>query len=158
MDPAVRREVLRLVPYGLYAVTCAAGERHTGFTATWLTQCSFEPPLLALGVRPDSLAAELIAESGAFVVNFVGRDRTDLLQAFFRPVARSGDKLAGWELLPGPTGPPILAVAVAWLACRVVDRAAPGDHIVFFAEVVEAGRPSAAEPIRLADTPWHYGG
>ena len=48
---ADRRACLRLLSYGLYAVTVRRGSEHGGFTANWLTQVSFDPPLLALSVE-----------------------------------------------------------------------------------------------------------
>ncbi|HLX41766.1 MAG TPA: flavin reductase, partial [Ktedonobacteraceae bacterium] len=47
MDPKIKRQVLRTFTYGLYAVSCANEGEVNAFTANWLTQVSFEPPLIA---------------------------------------------------------------------------------------------------------------
>ncbi|MCC7490831.1 MAG: flavin reductase family protein [Fimbriimonadaceae bacterium] len=158
MDEKARKAALRLVPYGLYAVTCGQGDQANGFTASWLTQCSFDPPLLVLGVQPHTTSYQLIKEGGCFVVNFVDPEQAALLQMLLKPVARVGNKLAGQEIVTGQTGVPILQQAVAWLECRVVAESQPGDHALFVAEVVEAGRPSDRRPLVLSDTPWTYAG
>ncbi|MBV9231445.1 MAG: flavin reductase, partial [Chloroflexi bacterium] len=50
MDPAIKKQALRLFTYGLYAIACADDSDVNAFTANWLTQVSFEPPLLAVSV------------------------------------------------------------------------------------------------------------
>lgn len=158
MDPAIRKDVLRLVPYGLYAVTCRHGDQTNAFTASWLTQCSFDPPLVALAVRADSLSYELIDRSGGYVVNFVSRNELELLKLLLKPVAKVGDKLAGRDIRDSSVGAPILTDAVGWLACRVTERSVPGDHALFIAEVVDCGRRGDEAALVLADTPWSYAG
>lgn len=158
MDLQAKREALCLIPYGLYAVTCNDGAQRTAFTASWLTQCSFEPPLVAMAVRRDSLPSHLIAAAGSFAINFVGPEHMELLKQLVKPASQVGDKLAGQAVRDGETGAPLLACAVAWLECRVIEQVAPGDHSLVIGEVVAAGRPSEQRPLILADTPWRYGG
>ncbi|MGH2515900.1 MAG: flavin reductase, partial [Ktedonobacterales bacterium] len=50
MDEAVKKEALRLFTYGLYAITCGDATERNAFTANWLSQVSFDPPLVALSV------------------------------------------------------------------------------------------------------------
>jgi len=158
LDLQAKREALCLIPYGLYAVTCNDGSQRTAFTASWLTQCSFEPPLVAMAVRRDSLPAHLITAAGSFAINFVGAEQMDLLKALVKPASQVGDKLAGRNVRDGETGAPLLDCAVAWLECRVTEQVTPGDHTLVIGEVVEAGRSGQERPLVLADTPWRYGG
>ena len=51
LDANARRTVLRLFTYGLYVVGVSDGDDANVFTANWLTQVSFDPPLLALSVE-----------------------------------------------------------------------------------------------------------
>ncbi|MBI2300235.1 MAG: flavin reductase [Armatimonadetes bacterium] len=158
MDAATRKEVLRLVPYGLYAVLTGTGDEVLGFTGSWLTQCSFDPPLLAVGVRNGSRGHALIESSGVLVLNFVRRDRQGLLQALFQACGVEDGRLADCELVPGGLGVPRLAEAVAWVECRVAGVLPTGDHTLFICDVVDVGRPVGEPPLLMADTPWHYAG
>ena len=158
MDQQAKRDALCLIPYGLYAVTCDDGSQRTAFTASWLTQCSFEPPLVAMAVRRDSLPSHLIHAAGSFAINFVGPERMDLLKLLVKPASQVGDKLAGYPTQPGETGAPLLDCAVAWLECKVSETVTPGDHTLVIGEVVAAGRSGQEQPLVLADTPWRYGG
>ncbi len=60
MDPALKKQALRLFTYGLYAVTSAQGDDINAFTANWLTQVSFEPPLLAVSIENNSKSLPMI--------------------------------------------------------------------------------------------------
>src|SRR3954453_22690405 len=64
MDEAAKKTVLRLFPYGLYAVTATDGAVASGMTANWLTQVSFEPPLVAVAVERDARTLALIRAAG----------------------------------------------------------------------------------------------
>lgn len=52
MDPNAKKTTLRMIPYGLYVLTAASGDRVAAATVNWVTQASFEPPLVAVGVKP----------------------------------------------------------------------------------------------------------
>ena len=54
MDPKVKKQALRTFTYGLYAISCVEGETVNMFTANWLSQVSFEPPLVAVSVENAS--------------------------------------------------------------------------------------------------------
>ncbi|HYF45214.1 MAG TPA: flavin reductase family protein, partial [Acidimicrobiales bacterium] len=70
----LRRRVLWTLPSGLYVVGSRAGERRNGMTINWVTQVSFEPKLLAIGVEKAAFTHELIFEGGVFALNTVSRE------------------------------------------------------------------------------------
>ncbi len=160
MDPQAKKHALRQITYGLYVLTAAhAGEVAAG-TVNWLSQASFEPPLVMVGVKRDSRLHELIEKSGRFAVNILASGQKDIAAAFFRPTQVEGDRINGLPFEPGPTtGAPLLLDAPAWFEAQVVDAVKRGDHTVFVAEVVEAGvRDPNARPLVMWETGWFYGG
>ena len=60
MDEDAKRKVLRRIPYGMYVMTSIADGRPAASTLTWLSQCSFHPPLVMIGVQTNSLVHEAI--------------------------------------------------------------------------------------------------
>jgi len=50
MDPNAKKTALRMIPYGLFVLTAAKGDRVSAGTVNWVTQASFAPPLVAVGV------------------------------------------------------------------------------------------------------------
>ena len=160
MDEDARRKVLRQVPYGMYVMTAVEEGTPAASTLTWLSQCSFHPPLVMIGIQTNSLMHAAVEKSGAVAVNFLAADQKEIAERFFKPPKVEDRKLHGLPFEPGPvTGAPLLPDLPAWLETRVVDRVTRGDHEVFVCEVVGAGvrRPDFT-PLLLGATPWSYGG
>jgi flavin reductase (DIM6/NTAB) family NADH-FMN oxidoreductase RutF len=161
MDEEAKRQVLRQVPYGMFVMTATAGGKPAASTLTWMSQCSFHPPLVMIGVQSNSLTHAAIEKSGTLAVNFLAENQREIAEKFFRPPedADSGH-LHGLPCEPGPeTGSPLLTDLPAWIEARVTDRVERGDHTVYVCEVVGAGaRESDFQPLLLASTSWNYGG
>ena len=147
-----------MLTYGLYVVTARDGERVGAGTITWLSQSSFEPPLVMIGVQRESTLNEVIVASRAFAVHILGKSQKKLATAFFKTAAVQGDQLSGFSFAAGVTGAPVLADVPAWFECRVTDQIDRGDHTVFVAEVVDAGVRREEEPLTLKDAGFNYGG
>lgn len=160
MDAELKKHSLRMLTYGLYVLTAAAGEEIAAGTVNWLSQASFEPPLIMAAVKKDSHVHALIERSGMMAVNILKAGQKEIAAAFFRPSQVEGEKINGLAFERGPqSNAPLLLDAPAWFEARVTDTVARGDHTVLVAEVVEAGvRDFEAAPLVLRDTGWFYGG
>ena len=140
MDTNAKKTALRMIPYGLYVLTCEASDgRVAAATVNWVTQASFEPPLVAVGVKGDSAAHAILQESGAFALNVLGKDQQGLAFAFFKSLERDGDSIGGEKFSAGESGSPILENAAAFVDCRLTEFAKGGDHSIFIGEVIDAG-------------------
>lgn len=96
MNEDAKKTALRMIPYGLYVLTAKGGDgKVAAATVNWVTQTSFAPPLVALGVKADSAAHAIIKESGQFVLNVLGKDQGKAAFAFFKPVEPEGDTIGG---------------------------------------------------------------
>ncbi len=160
MDPQDKKTALRAINYGLYVLTATDGENYGAGGTNWLTQASFDPPLVVAGVKVDSGSAAIIESTGAFAVSVLGAEQLDIGKAFFRSTSVEGDMINGQGFEPGPaTGSPLLVECAYWFEARVTDTVKRGDHTVFVAEVVEAGvRDDSVVPLLLRDTGMSYGG
>lgn len=139
MDPQARKTALRMIPYGLYVLT---SESPTGTvaasTVNWVTQASFEPPLVAVGVKRDSGAHSIIKASRSFALNVLGKGQQGLAFKFFKSLERDGDTIGGEKFSKGSSGAPILASTIAAIECRLVETIERGDHSIFLGEVLDA--------------------
>jgi flavin reductase (DIM6/NTAB) family NADH-FMN oxidoreductase RutF len=158
MPSADSKRALRLLTYGLYIATargpagCAAG------TITWLSQSSFDPPLLMAGIKRRGSLHRAIEAAGAFAVHIVGRSQKEMAVRFFRSTRATGDALHGYAFEDGRTGAPVLLDPPAWLECRVLEEIRHGDHAIFVAEVVAGGVRRDEHPLTLRDAGFRYGG
>lgn len=160
LDQAAKKKVLRDFTYGLYAVTAAhEGERGV-FTANWLSQASFEPPLVMLSVENDSSTLPLIRASGRFVVCPLDETQRSLAAALGKPKARAGDKFATLELqiVETASGDPALADSLGYVVCQVQSESPAGDSAVFIGEVIEARSFSDAPPLEMRAAGFRHAG
>ncbi len=140
MDPNAKKTTLRMIPYGLYVLTAAHQDgRVAAATVNWVTQASFEPPLVVVGVKADSGAHALIKDTKAFALNVLGKGQQGLAFTFFKPAERKGDTISGEPFRPGTTGAPILTSTPAFIECTLEATVEKGDHSIFVGKVVEVG-------------------
>lgn len=149
MDQDAKKTALRMIPYGLYVLTAESpGGRTAAACVNWVTQASFQPPLVAVGVKADSAVHEVIQETKAFALNVLGKGQQGVAFAFFKPVERREGFLGDEPIRRGVTGAPVLENAPACVECRLLDTVARGDHSLFVGEVVAAvvHRPPQGRP------------
>jgi len=140
MDDNSKKTALRMIPYGLYVMTSEDKDgRISAATVNWVTQASFKPPLLAVGVKADSQIHDIIKTAGNFALNVLGKGQQGAAYAFFKPAERNGQKISGEPFHAGSTGAPILDNTPAFIECRLVTTVEEGDHSIFLGEVVDAG-------------------
>jgi flavin reductase (DIM6/NTAB) family NADH-FMN oxidoreductase RutF len=139
MDPNAKKTALRMIPYGLYVLTAESGADTAAATVNWVTQTSFVPPLVAVGVKADSHTHAVIKQASAFALNVLGKGQETVAYTFFKPAERQGATISGHPYRAGSTGAPILASAPAFVECRLVATVEKGDHSLFVGEVVDAG-------------------
>jgi flavin reductase (DIM6/NTAB) family NADH-FMN oxidoreductase RutF len=140
MDPNAKKTALRMIPYGLYVLTAKGKDGAiAAATVNWVTQASFAPPLVVVGVKADSGAHAVIKNAGAFALNVLGKGQQAAAFAFFKPVTHDGDRINGEAFRAGSSGAPILAAVPAFVECTLVDTLEKGDHSIFVGEVVDAG-------------------
>lgn len=128
------------------------GARHGGvdraYTSHWVTQVSFEEPIVMASVSPRHDTYPLMIASGEFSVSILAADQITEGQYFSYPGRKfrrlADEYLRAWP--DDPDGPPVVPNAIAWLRCRIFDQVAMEDHQLLFARVVEVVEGRLREP------------
>jgi len=145
VSPAVLREVLGHFATGVVVVTARRDDDTLlGFTCQSFVSLSLDPPLVSFAPSRTSSTWPRIREVGAFCVNVLAADHSELSTAF----ARSGstiDKFAGVDWCPAPSGAPVLEGVIAWVDCTLWTEHDGGDHTIAVGRVTNLG----ADPARL---------
>jgi flavin reductase (DIM6/NTAB) family NADH-FMN oxidoreductase RutF len=161
MDDKQKKELLKMIPYGLYVITAISQDEKTknGFSGSWLSQVSFKPPLIMIGSQKDSLSTKLILESKKFVINFVDESQSEIVKHFFKSAHTTNDKLSEHEWKVGKkTGCPILKDGLGYFECEVREKLIPGDHAIIIGEIVNAEQLGQGSALHMRHTPWNYNG
>lgn len=160
----LRRRVLWTMPYGLYVVgSTDGGSRRNGMTTNWVTQLSFDPKWVGVGIERTAFTHELIEAGGCFSVCMIDRADRAIVRKFTKPVDvdLEASTLNGFPYCERVTGAPILRQSVAFLDCAVRDSMVAGNHTFFAGEVVDCGffaDDESTPVLRMEDTRMNYGG
>jgi flavin reductase (DIM6/NTAB) family NADH-FMN oxidoreductase RutF len=114
------------------------------YTSHWVSQVSFEEPIVMASVSPKHDTFGLLERSGLFSVSMLAGDQIAEGQYFSYP----GRKFAYVcpEFVEDWDGLPIVRNSIAHLRCEVFDRKTMLDHELFFARVVATKEGRLREP------------
>lgn len=157
------KDALSMMPYGFYSITSTDGDTNNAMVANWVSQVSFDPRLIAMGIQKTSFSHGLIEKGKVFAINLFNKKDVDFIKPFTKSRSKNPAKMDDAEFTPGPiTGCPILKGAAAYIECKVVAiHDDGGDHSLIVGEVVGAGvnKPGdASETLTLLDLGWSYAG
>jgi len=149
IDQVLKRSLGQMM-HGVQVV----GAHHDGvsraYCSHWVSQVSFEEPILMASVSPKHDTYPLLVATGQFAVSVLAGDQVAAGQYFSYP-GRKFRYLADEFLVKFPgTELPVVRDAIAWLQCQVFDTKEMADHVLFFARVV------AVQPGRLKEPPLLY--
>lgn len=161
-------QALKKITYGFYIVTTRKSSEEmstrdkdyiAAATVSWVSQASFDPPLVTVAIQKHTDLHETIEKSRVFAVNIVGKDDRDMLKPFAEKCTVEDGKINGYSFQDGETGAPILDDVPAYFECKVVEDVSQGDHSVYVGEVVGGETRNAdAVPLVEWETNLHYGG
>lgn len=133
IDPDLQREVMGRFATGVTVVTTRHGEEISGMTANAVVSLSLDPPLILVCVDLEGSMHGLLKAGGCFAVNVLKADQQELSTRFAKPGPKD---FSGIELTEAQTGAPILAGALAYADCKVVDIVRGGDHDMFIGQML----------------------
>ena len=144
-----KKKVLRMFTYGLYALTVADVREGHAATVNWVTQTSFDPPLVAVSVEKSSRSITLVREHQAFAINIYGSDQREIAGRLGRRFANRSDKFGNVPWDTAVTGAPLLADSLGYVECVVKGELDSGDSVLFLGEVVGAGVRNSGAPLTM---------
>ncbi len=158
IDLEAKKVLLRKIPHGLFICGVRDGEIVNGFTASWVTQGSFEPPLVVMAVRSEGSSHEIISRTKLFSLNVLRADQKELAAIFFKPQSALGGRFEAAPFSFGELGLPLIDDSIGGIECEVVGKVENGDHTIFVGEVKTAKLINDTDALNLSSTGWSYGG
>lgn len=129
-------KALGRVPSGLFVLTSKYNDKASAMLASWVQQAAFEPPAVSVAVARQRWISDLIRRSGRMALSIIPKDDTALMKHYARGLSETDDPFDGVRTMDAPSGVPVLADAVAFLDCRLVQTVDFGaDHEMFLAEI-----------------------
>lgn len=142
-------ETLGKITYGLYVLTAKKGEEINGMIASWVSQVSYDPPLVMVGVRKNRYTHKMIEETGIFALHVLAKEDINLVSRFKWPDPKK--KFEGLKWTTKTTGAPILEQTLAYMDCKLTDTVNTGDHTLFIGQIIEAYTLKQGVPLTSLD-------
>ncbi len=154
---------LKMMPYGFYAFTTKSDDDANIMVVNWVSQVSFSPRLLAVGIQNYCHSYGVVKAGGVFGLNIFLQADEEALKPALGGRAKKPDKMKEADTVPAPvTGVPVMAGAAAFIECKVrqiVDIG--GDHDIVVGEAINAEIVKEAAPpdvLSLTQMGWSYAG
>ncbi len=129
-----------LRPFCNIIVSCRGknGENNA-LAVAYACNCSYDPPMIMIGIVPDRYSYQMIKDTGVFVVNLVSTANKREFWYLGNHSGRDKDKFKELDLNYKDAvkiDAPILTDFPVNIECEVVDSIKPGSHEMFAAKIV----------------------
>jgi flavin reductase (DIM6/NTAB) family NADH-FMN oxidoreductase RutF len=128
-----------LQPETKVLVSCRglSGENNV-LAVAYCCNCSYDPPMVMVGIVPSRYSYKLIKESGCFVVNLVEKGYGEVFRYMGSHSKRNEDKLSRMNVKISDgikVNAPVLDDCPVNIECRVVDSIVTGSHEMFVGKI-----------------------
>jgi len=143
IDPTTKRSLGQMIK-GVQVVAAHHDGETRAYTSHWVTQVSFEEPIVMASVSPKHDTWPLIEASGRFTVSLLAADQIAEGQYFSYPGHRF--RRVASEYLTSIDGHPVVPGCISWFTCDVFDRTRMVDHELVFGRITASGLGRLEEP------------
>ncbi|WP_373898643.1 flavin reductase family protein [Haloimpatiens sp. FM7315] len=120
-------------------VSCrGANGKNNALAVAYCCNCSYNPPMIMVGITPSRYSYNIIKETGAFAVNIVTEDQKDIFDYMGSHSGRDEDKFAKLNIKVEEgikVNVPLIGECPVNIECKVVDSILTGSHEMFVGKV-----------------------
>ena len=82
MNEKYRQQSLRMFSYGVYILSSVNEGEYCVSTITWVSQASFEPPMISVCIKRNSVSYEIVKKREEFILHLLGDNQKKWRQLF----------------------------------------------------------------------------
>ncbi|MFA6812530.1 MAG: flavin reductase family protein [Bacteroidaceae bacterium] len=134
---ANKKSALRPMPKIVVTVRDKEG-RDNALVVGYCGNCSYDPPMIMVGIVPTRYSYHMIKENGAFVAHLLTKDQKALYECCGTESGRDGDKLKeyGIKLTDAKhVNAAVIDECPVAIECTVVESIKTGSHEMFIGKV-----------------------
>ncbi len=134
---AKKKSALKPSPDVLVSSRGLNGEENA-LAVAYCGNCSFDPPMVMVGIVPSRYSHHMIKESGCFVVNLVAKSYEETYKYLGSTSRRDVDKLKEKNVKTGQAKivkAPLLVDCPVNIECTIVDSIMTGSHEMFIGKI-----------------------
>ena len=108
-------------------------------TLNWITQVSFEPPMVELDLKTESLVHDIIKTARYFAFNVLGNDQHGAAYTILKSDERDCQKYSREALHSSSKSAPVLDNTPTIVESGLLTTVEEGEFSIFIGEVLDAG-------------------
>lgn len=128
-----------LQPVPKVLVSCRGKNgQDNALAVAYCCNCSYDPPMVMVGIVPSRYSYPLIKDSGCFVVNLPAKDNKELFDYLGSKSGRDENKLENMNAKVREAikiNAPLLDDCPINIECRIIDSIVTGSHEMFVGKV-----------------------
>jgi len=112
--------------------------KNNALAVAYCCNCSFDPPMVMVGIIPSRYSYKLIKESGCLVVNLVSKENKEMFDYLGSHSGRDENKFEAIDVKHSDAvriNAPILDECPVNIECSIVDSIMTGSHEMFICKV-----------------------
>jgi flavin reductase (DIM6/NTAB) family NADH-FMN oxidoreductase RutF len=128
---------MRHLTGGVSVITAGRGSDISGMTVTSVASLAIQPLTLTVAINLKASTLPLIRRYGAFGVNILSGEQTDVAECFTGKDGHKGaERFAGSSWTTGAFGVPLLAEALVAIGCELEEIIERHSHVIALGRVV----------------------
>jgi flavin reductase (DIM6/NTAB) family NADH-FMN oxidoreductase RutF len=128
-----------LQPVPKVLVSCRGTDgKNNALAVAYCCNCSFDPPMVMVGIVPSRHSYKMVKETGVFVVNLVTEEQKEMFDYLGSHSGKDEDKFAKLNIKVEEgvkVNAPLLADCPINIECKVVDSIVTGSHEMFVGKI-----------------------
>lgn len=128
-----------LQPTPKILVSCRGVDgKNNALAVAYCCNCSYDPPMVMVGIVPSRYSYNIVKETGVFVVNIVTKEQKEMFDYLGSHSGRYEDKFSKLNIKVEEgvkVNAPLLAECPVNIECKVVDSISTGSHEMFVGKI-----------------------
>jgi len=128
-----------LQPMPKILVSCRGTDgKNNALAVAYCCNCSYDPPMIMVGIVPSRYSYKIVKETGSFVVNIVSKEQKVMFDYLGSHSGRNEDKFSKLNINVDEAikiNAPLLADCPISIECKVVDSIVTGSHEMFVGKI-----------------------
>lgn len=112
--------------------------KDNALAVAYCCNCSYDPPMVMVGIVPSRYSYEIIKKTGVFVVNIPSKEQQEMFDYLGSHSGRDEDKFSSINIRVEEgikVNAPLLADCPVNIECKIVDSIVTGSHEMFVGRV-----------------------
>lgn len=112
--------------------------KNNALAVAYCCNCSYDPPMVMVGIVPSRHSYKIVKETGCFVVNIVTKEQKEMFDYLGSHSGREEDKFSKLNINieeGEKVNAPLLADCPINIECKVVDSIVTGSHEMFVGKI-----------------------